>query len=238
MNALAAFGSIGAFLAASGAVSYATFRPGCNCWGKVHSHGSRKRAAVALTFDDGPTPPFTGQILDILRDAKAPAAFFIVGKNAIQHPDLILRIHAEGHAIGNHTYSHPIYGWLRGAAYWRNQIQRTDDLVQSITGERPRFFRTPMGIKSFLTLRAARQTGHATVAWSCRAYDGLQTDSATILSRLLAARAGDILLLHDGVAPNNYRNDRSPTVAALPALIEGLRRRGFDFVALPELLGV
>jgi peptidoglycan/xylan/chitin deacetylase (PgdA/CDA1 family) len=228
--------SLGGFSVFAGVASYGTFRAQSGMWGKVHARGSEQSGRVALTFDDGPTAPFTAGILDVLRAQDVKATFFVIGKNAQRWPELVRRMHDEGHVVANHTYSHGHYGFVRSLAYWMKEIRRTDELIQSITGERPRWFRPPLGFKTFLTMRAAQRSGLEVVAWSRRAFDGLPTTAEKILARLTNVGAGDIVLLHDGVAPNARWHDPSPTVAALGGLIERLRGKKLEIVGLDELL--
>ena len=126
---------------------------------------------VALTFDDGPTPDATVAVLDALRDLDAPAAFFVVGVNADRHPDLLRRIDAEGHLIGNHTLDHSRQGLWGRHVYWRRQMEETGDIIFDLIGKRPALFRPPMGYKHWHLMYQARQTGHHVVTWSRRAFD-------------------------------------------------------------------
>ncbi|HEX8521258.1 MAG TPA: polysaccharide deacetylase family protein [Tepidisphaeraceae bacterium] len=228
--------TLAAVTAVAGPASYATFRPRCAWWGQVLSHGTRSGNAISLTFDDGPTPPYTSQILDILAHHRVKATFFVVGDNARNHPDILRRMHAEGHEIGNHTTTHPHYGWLRGATYWHNQIQETDDIVREAVGQSPRFFRPPLGFKNPLTLQAARCLNKQTIAWTCRAFDGLANPPETIHARLLRACPGDILLLHDGITSGNPSHNPTPTVQALSSVIQDLKSKNLQLVPLTQLL--
>ncbi len=239
MNALEiSLASLSGFSLFAGIASYGTFRAQSQLWGKIHSRGNANCRQVSLTFDDGPTEPFTPRILDVLREHQTPATFFVIGKNAEKFPHLVRRMHDEGHAVANHTYSHRHYGFVRSTRYWVKQITRTDDLIESITDHRPTLFRPPLGFKTPFTLHAARQTGHEVVAWSRRAFDGLPTNPENIVARLRNTDAGDIVLLHDGVAPTARWHDPSPTVAALGDVIEMLRGKTLEIVGVEELLAV
>jgi len=230
---------IGEVAAGAGIVGalYATFVPGSGIWCPVVTRGTAGgRPRVALTFDDGPLPGSTDRILDILAEQGVKAVFFVIGRPAEQHPDLVRRIHDEGHLVANHTYHHPTHGWARGLRFWRRQIERTDAVVERAIGLRPRFFRPPMGIKSFVTARAAR--GHAVIGWTRRGFDGVATTPQRVVARLAPrARAGEILLLHDGISPQS-RRDPTVTIEALRPLIQELRARGLDPVRLDELTGL
>ena len=188
---------------------------------------------VALTFDDGPSVPYTGQVLDILRKNHIHATFFICGANAERYPDLVRRIKAEGHEIGNHTYSHP-WLYLMDRRKIADEIDRTQDVLQKISGRRPRLFRPPFGVRWFSLWPLLRERGLTMVLWSIRGYDGDRGASAIARTTLDQLQPGGIILLHDGFethAPTEV--DRSGTVRALPAIISGVRRAGYTFVPIP-----
>jgi peptidoglycan/xylan/chitin deacetylase (PgdA/CDA1 family) len=228
-------GSAVVLAACSAAAGYAYLAPACGAFLPLVSRGRTK--GVALTFDDGPTPPGTERVLEILAHYRVPAAFFVIGANAARWPDLVRRMHTEGHLICNHTYDHVPTGALRPPSFWRGQLARTDAVVESIIGRRPAFFRPPLGHKSPWMARPIRERGLVTVAWSRRGLDGIATTPERITRRLVPhARDGDILLLHDGREPSSSR-DPTPTIEALPKVIEGIRARGLSFVRLDALLG-
>lgn len=218
------------------AASYVTFAPGSGFWGSVVARGPAGSRSVSLTFDDGPHPEGSRRVLDTLAELKVRAAFFVVGRNVERHPDLVRRMIAEGHLVGNHSFDHRGWSVLCGPGHWRDQIDRTDDAIERVAGFRPTLFRPPLGMKTPFSTRAAARR-HTTVTWSRRALDGVATTPDRILERLVPrARPGEILLLHDGVSPQS-RRDPSATVDALAPLIRGLRERGFDPVRLDDLIG-
>jgi peptidoglycan/xylan/chitin deacetylase (PgdA/CDA1 family) len=223
-------------LAVLGAGSYGYFVPSCRMYLPVISHGRGSSGAVALTFDDGPTPIGTGPILDVLARLRVPAAFFVIGENASRYPDLVRRMDAEGHVVCNHTYDHLKLGALRSASFWREQLLRTDDAIEKIIGKRPALFRPPFGHKSPRMRQPLRESGHLTVGWSRRGLDGVPTTPEKIVKRLAPRAApGDILLLHDG-RERWSRRDPAPTIAALQPLISGVRAKGLRFERLDRLI--
>ena len=227
--------------AAGGVLVQATVSPRSSFWGPVVSRGNPDRPQVALTFDDGPTPGATDRVLDTLGELGVRAAFFVVGRNARQHPALVERMHAEGHLVANHTQDHARLGLLGRDGYWLDQVRQADETIRAIIGRRPAMFRPPMGLKTWHTTRATAATGHTTVTWTRRALDGLGAAPTpdTIVRRLAdPSEPGDILLLHDGVEPNARRRDRSASVAAVRPLIEQLRQKGLEPRPLDELLRV
>ena len=218
-----------------GGLAYATFVPRCGVWGRLVTRGSRDAPPrVALTFDDGPLPGVTDRVLDTLGELEVKAAFFVIGRSAAAHPKLIRRMHEEGHVIGNHSFDHAGMAFLRGSRYWREQLDRTDAAIREAVGVTPRLFRPPLGIKTWHIVRAAARR-HIMIAWTRRAFDGVSTTPQQILQRILpGARAGDILVLHDGLSRQS-RRDPTATVDALRPLIAGLRVRGLEPMRLDEL---
>ena len=238
MNTVAAIAGGAVFVGAGLTALYGTFIPQSGLWGLNISRGPMSSGAVALTFDDGPVPGCTDLVLDVLAKEKVPAAFFVIGRNVEQNPQLLRRIHAEGHIIGNHTYDHHHLGMFRGPRYWREQIRRTNELVVQNNVGCPLFFRPPVGIKFYFTGRAVRQAGMTTVTWSRRGRDGVEASVDQILTRLVAfVLPGDIITLHDGVDPNYGRRPET-TIKALPELITRLRDRGLRFARLDDLIGM
>lgn len=221
-----------------GGLTYATVAPACTFWGPTRSRGDAASRHVALTFDDGPTPGSTDAILDILRNAGVSASFFVIGANVRQHPDLLCRIHEEGHLIANHSQTHSHYGVVRREPYWRREIIETDDAIERTLGLRPALYRPPCGVKTWHTFNAIRRTGHTMITWSRRGVDGLPTTPQRIMRRFESVQGGEILLLHDGVEPNTPYDDRSATIAVVPMLLEQLRRENLTAVRLDDLLGI
>lgn len=202
----------------------------------------RGRAAgrgVAITFDDGPVAPFTEQILDILRERQVPATFFLCGKNVERFPEIARRIRAEGHTVGNHTYSHPFL-YFHGRARIAAEIDRTQEAVEKVTGQRPIYFRPPFGARWFGLYSVLRERRLWLIQWSDTGYDwkGESVTAAEIVRRTLEGLGpGSIILLHDGrrtYPPETV--DQSNTVTALPAIIDAARQTGLTFVPLRELL--
>jgi peptidoglycan-N-acetylglucosamine deacetylase len=224
---------------AAGTMCRAIFAPRSQMFGPVLFRGQRTGPPrLAISFDDGPHPYATPLVLDVLRDHRVAAAFFVVGNHAAAHPDLLRRMHAEGHVVGNHSLAHAYGGCFYRSRYWRREITLTDDLIEQVIGLRPALFRPPMGFKTPHITGSARSTGHATITWSRRGFDGVHTTAQRIIDRLAhRAVSGDIVLLHDGrVQP--VRRDLNATLSALPALIETWRSRGLEIVRVDDLLGI
>ncbi|MFD4908158.1 polysaccharide deacetylase family protein [Kitasatospora purpeofusca] len=187
---------------------------------------------VALTFDDGPHPEYTPQVLDVLARYDAPAAFFCIGLHALAHPAVVRRIAAEGHILGNHSWSHAYLPDL-GPIGLRAQLGFTADaLAHACGGTRPsRWLRPPYGGRSPELLTAVAGSGLTTALWDVDAKDWSRPGPGVVAERVLSGVGpGSVVLMHDG------GGDRSQTVAALPEVITGLRRRGYRIVGLDELL--
>jgi len=181
--------------------------------------------AVALTFDDGPST-FTPEVLDILDSYHVPATFFVLGQEVARHPDLAREIVARGHAVANHSWNHPKLNTLT-APRVRSQIDSTDQAIMTATGLRPSCVRPPYGAVNRTVTDQIRGSFHSTVEWSIDPLDWTRPGAATIAARVLnSARAGSIILLHDG------GGNRAQTVAALPLIIAGLQARGLAFVSI------
>lgn len=229
-------GSGVAAAAAVGGLLYTIIHPASRFWGPLIDRGSSDGGGYALTFDDGPTPGATDQVLDELGELGIKAAFFVIGQNAAAAPGLLRRIHEEGHLIANHTYDHSHYGVMRLGRYWREQIVRTDQVIKEVTGVRPMLFRPPMGVKSCFVTGALQ--GRVMVTWSRRAMDGLPTTPERIVQRLTdGAAAGDILLMHDGIEPNRDR-DPAASIAAIRPLCQQLAEKGLQPIRLDRLIGI
>lgn len=198
--------------------------------GRFFAHGPRGEASVALTFDDGPFPPHTDRILDVLEHYAVPATFFCVGLNSAAHPELLGRIQARGHAFGNHTWSHPYLPDLSEAQILE-QLRRTGEAIATFSGGAPTLFRPPYGALppgpyDWLTTMEA-----TTVLWDVDPKDWSRPGAEVIARSVLdQVRSGSIVLMHDG------GGDRSQTVDALPTIIETLLDRGYRLVRVDDLL--
>ena len=207
--------------------------------------GERSKKQVALTFDDGPDPVFTHQVLDILRLYNAKATFFCVGRLAEMYPDIVKRIHMEGHLIANHTYEHswPIYFWTPSRV--RSSINKTGYILEGITGVFPKFYRPPVGIKTPPQILTVWRMGLRFAGWTRWALDGGQRTLTMEKTRSLIDKAGngDVFLLHDGKLNVSGRVVKNETHGAaldecLPELIKGLQSRGYELASLDKLFGL
>jgi peptidoglycan/xylan/chitin deacetylase (PgdA/CDA1 family) len=191
--------------------------------------GSRHRRAIALTFDDGPSP-YTRAILRILHRAHARATFFPVGYSLDRWPRSLAAEAREGHDVGDHTLNHPALGGLTFRGQER-EVRGEARRLQRRGLPRARLVRPPYGSYDRRTLTIARRLGMLVVMWSVDSEDYTRPGRDRIVRNVLAgAKPGAIVLMHDGGGP------RDQTVTALPTIIRRLRKRGFRLVTVPELL--
>ena len=186
---------------------------------------------VALTYDDGPNPPYTDQLLDVLAKHNVKATFFLIGNRIEQHPETVHRIIAEGHQVGNHTYNHPLLGFLP-PIYVQRQIERTDALLRELDITGDIVFRAPM-LTRFLPVAQfqakAERTHISCNVWS---WDWTTQNPDKITETVLKqTKPGSIIVLHDGKAENKNAN-RSGTVEATDRIITALKREGYQFSLL------
>ena len=214
---------------------YGVFERRAPVWGRIISRGRPWTPAIAITFDDGPTEPYTSQILDVLRAFEARATFFVLGARAERAPAVVERAAREGHELGNHTWDHAALP-LRSPAAIRTTIRRTSDLVEHITGARPRVFRAPFGWRNPWLGRAARCEACEPVAWTVGVYDTDRPGVEAVVSRAFDGLVdGSILLLHDGRSLD-ADPDASQVVEALPHIIREAQHRGLRLLTVSELL--
>lgn len=190
----------------------------------------------ALTFDDGPDPRFTPRLLDLLRQYDAKATFFVVGAHAEHHPELIRRIHEEGHLIGIHNYIHKS-NWLMRPSTVRRQIQRTDDIIYRITGERSTYYRPPWGIVNLFDISKRRQV--KIVLWSAMFGDWREKQGAERLAEKMLSRLnpGEVMLLHDrGTTLGANPEAPEHMLVALERTLREAQSRGLRSVRVDEMI--
>jgi peptidoglycan/xylan/chitin deacetylase (PgdA/CDA1 family) len=193
--------------------------------------GNTEGQRIALTFDDGPHPRYTAEILDILKQYNAKATFFCVGSNAEVYPDLIRREIAEGHEIANHTYNHYNVAKLSCEALMQD-IADCNDTLERITGRHLRLFRPPEGVCSESVKSICEKEGMTIVLWSVDTRDWAHTPADEILANVKSnVRNGSIILMHDFIGKN------SPTPAVLRRMIPMLQELGYELVTVSALVG-
>jgi peptidoglycan/xylan/chitin deacetylase (PgdA/CDA1 family) len=187
--------------------------------------------AVALTFDDGPDPELTPAVLERLGRRGAQATFFCVGRKVAAHPELVAEVHRRGHAVENHTFTHPHAFGLYGPAAMEREVLTAQDAIAAATGRLPRLFRAPVGIRNPWLRPVLGRAGLRLVSWTRRGLDTVRADPRRIAARLLrGVRAGDILVLHDGTSSRRARP--AAVLDALDLVLDGLEKTGLRSVAI------
>jgi peptidoglycan/xylan/chitin deacetylase (PgdA/CDA1 family) len=194
----------------------------------THSRGLSAQPYVAMTFDDGPHPRNTPRLLDILRARNIKATFYVIGQNVDRHAGIVRRIVAEGHEIGNHTYTHRKLTALSDSQV-ETEMKKTEDAIIRAAGVKPRTMRPPYGA----LLQRQRSMifssfSYPTIMWSVDPNDWRRPGPSVVTSRILnGAHNGAIILAHDLHAP---------TVDAMPRTFDGLLSKGYQFVTVSQLL--
>lgn len=192
----------------------------------IMRHGRYDRKAVALTFDDGPSPATTRKILAILAKEKVTATWFVVGSYGQRHPELLKAIHTAGHTLANHSFTHPRLTKL-GPSELRAQLKDCSGVIREATGVAPHYMRPPYGAYNRAVLNEAAAQGMTVVMWGVDPKDYRKPGDGVIRDRIINhSGSGSIVLLHDG---------QSQTVAALPEIIAGMRKHGHTFVNLDAM---
>jgi peptidoglycan/xylan/chitin deacetylase (PgdA/CDA1 family) len=188
---------------------------------------------VALTFDDGPSEG-TPAILDVLAQYRAPATFFQVGANVERLPEVARAVAAAGHAIGNHSYAHPLF-CFRSPGFIEADLRRAQLAIREHTGIEPEWFRAPFGVRWFGMGRVQRRLSLTGVMWSAIGYDWKRNSDAVFGHLAKRASNGAILCLHDG-RELRVRPDIGVTVEAVRRLVPTLLERGYEFETVSRLI--
>ena len=226
--------------AAAGVAFYGGQYPTAQIYGPTICRNPGAGRRIALTYDDGPNPVYTPRLMAVLERFGAKATFFSIGMWAEREPGLLRELHDAGHAIGNHTHTHPTMPLLSSDAV-REELRRCRGAVEASGVEFSRagggmLMRPPYGRRRPATLRTMREEGYEPVTWSVTCYDWRRTATRRSIARHAAhAGEGDIILMHDG---NNLvpDADRSRSVAATEETLQRYAAEGYEFVTVPELV--
>jgi peptidoglycan-N-acetylglucosamine deacetylase len=177
--------------------------------------------SVLLRFDDGPDPVYTPLILDILKEKNAHGLFAVMGNRSEQYPGIIERMHREGHIIANHTYSHPYNILLLGRGKIRDEISKTNAVIERITGQKTEYFCPPIGQKNPVIGKVIRELGMKPVMWDLKTLDTRLPADQIMRKIRKKLRPPAVILLHDGILPWS-KKDREATVLAVKETLEYL----------------
>lgn len=206
-------------------------RPSLKFFGNFICRGSKRGKQVALTFDDGPDANSTPQLLDLLRAEKVPAAFFCIGKNVKNNPELTARILREGHLVENHSFAHSNFTNFYGRGKLKAELLQAQSAIEKATGKAPKFFRPPVGLSNPNTFRVADELNLQVIGWNIRSLDTVIAEPEKIIARIRRGlQPGAIILLHDGNIP------AEKLLATVKSLLDTLRGLGYQVVRLDELL--
>lgn len=203
-------------------------------YGRTFSGLARGSRQLALTYDDGPNDPHTLRLLEVLERHNVRATFFLIGRYVRQRPDIAQELAKQGHAIGNHTFTHPLLT-LKSSAEIRKELLDCRTALQDAVGEHSNLFRPPFGGRRPAVLRIALELGLDPIMWNVTGYDW-NAPPATEIERKVTrrVRGGDVILLHDG----GYRQmgaDRSQTVLATDHLLQRYKSEGYEFTTIPAM---
>lgn len=186
--------------------------------------------SVSITFDDGPNSEFTPKVLSLLKKHNAKATFFLIGKNAEMHPEIVRQIITEGHTIGNHSYSHSNNFGFFPSEKITTELKQTNSILKEIIGKDLKMFRPPFGVTNPNIKKALKNTGHYSIGWSKRSLDTTKRSEEKILNRITTTlKRGDIMLLHDSSVKS---------VAVLEQLLLFLQSHELQSVSVDRLLEI
>jgi peptidoglycan/xylan/chitin deacetylase (PgdA/CDA1 family) len=190
---------------------------------------SEAEKKIALTFDDGPSI-YTLEILELLKKYHVKATFFCIGKNIEAHPEILKQVIAEGHLVGNHSYNHSPFFDFYNAKKVKDEIEKTDSVLEKYTSRKINFFRPPYGVTTPSIRRALKKTGHTVIGWNIRSLDGGTKNQNLIFNRIIKRISpGGIVLLHD-TAPHS--------VFVLEQFLQFLQQNNYKVISTEELLNL
>lgn len=199
-------------------------------FGELINYVNTKDKVVALTYDDGPNPPYTNQLIEVLDRHQIKATFFVVGKKIEKYPDTVRLILSKGHEIGNHSYSHKPLIYEKPGFIW-SEIQKTDQLLRQLGVKDEIHFRAPYGRKLIVLPYLLAKLNKKNILWTIDSKDYETSNSEVIEASVLEqVRPGSIILMHDG------GGDRSRTVVTTERLIENLKQKGYSFQTVSNLI--
>ena len=197
---------------------------------KTISSSKSPKMQVAISFDDGPSPNYTPQILDILKKHNVQAAFFCIGKKIKENEPLFKKVYEEGHIIGNHSYSHDLWFDLFSAGKMTDDLQMMNNAMQKVIGVKPRLFRPPYGVTNPNLKKAIQRGNFIPVGWSIRSMDTVVKDARKLLLKVTGSlKPGAVILFHD---------TSKATLDILSAFIEQTKAKGYEIIRLDKLLNL
>ena len=187
-----------------------------------------KEKRIAITFDDGPNPDYTLEVLRILKQYNAKATFFCIGQNVENNPEILKAISEDGHDIGNHSFTHDLMIDFNSTENWLHEIKKTENAIQRAIGKKTVIFRPPFGVTTPKLAKALKVTEHQVIGWNIRSYDTAIKNPKSIVKRINnQIKPGAIILLHD--KQNNVLH-------VLEHLLQFLQENDYESVTINELI--
>ena len=225
----------GALTAAAVSAGYQSMAPTGQWYGRTFAGLQRGTKKLALTYDDGPNDPHTLRLLEILARHDVKATFLLIGRYVQQRPDIAREIAKAGHAIGNHTFTHPLLIFTSPTEI-RGELSQCRAALNEAVGNHSNLFRPPFGGRRPAVLRIARDLGLEPVMWNVTGYDWNSPAAAEIERKVSGqVRGGDVILLHDG-GHKQMGADRTQTVLATDRLLTRYKGEGYEFTTIPQML--
>lgn len=211
-------------------LAWGSFRICSGIYVKAFCRAKTDQKKLSLTFDDGPHPIYTPLVLDILKANDIKAGFFLIGKNIDQNREIVERMFAEGHVVGNHSFSHiNKYGFLSTKKLVAD-LTKNEALIESIIGQKTMLFRPPFGVTNPNIGKAARFLDYSVIGWSIRSLDTIRNKPETTIKRVLRRlKAGRVILFHD---------NHESIIPVLEAVMQKAHKEGYKFVPPDDLLNV
>lgn len=209
---------------------YASYSIRAGFYLKALCRAKRKEKVVALTFDDGPHQVHTAEVLDVLKEYRTPATFFCIGSQAEKYPDVVRRISAEGHTVGNHSYRHTGRFPFYSVKNMEKDLRLTQRILERITGRPVTLFRPPFGVTNPTVAKVVKKTGYRTIGWNIRSFDTRGESPEQIFRRIVRRlEPGSVILLHD----------RLPGSATLlKRLLDELKEQQYRIMSLEEMFNI
>jgi peptidoglycan-N-acetylglucosamine deacetylase len=219
-----------AVLLYAGILFYGSYNVGSNFFMKVLCRAKTTNRQIAISFDDGPAHEYTAEILEVLKLNNVPAVFFCIGKNIAGNEILLKQIAADGHIIGNHSYSHHFWFDLFSTQKMLQDVEMMKEMVKNTIGAEPRLFRPPYGVTTPNMKKVMQQGNYTAIGWNIRSLDTVIKAEEKLLQKINERlQPGAIVLLHD---------TSKTTLSVLPQFIASVRSKGYEFVRLDKLLNV
>jgi len=213
--------TVAAFLA------YASFTISFGLYLRAFCRKPTKEKLIALTFDDGPHPEYTPQVLDVLKQYDVKAVFFVIGERIAGNEGILKRMQADGHQIGNHSFSHKKTFPLFGAKKMAADMLQCEQAIEQATGYQTKWFRPPFGVTNPNVAKAVKMRGYRMAGWSIRSLDTIKSGEEKIVRRVISQlKPGSVILLHDHL-PN--------TPCMVEQIIQQAKEKGYTFVTIEQM---